>query len=79
MKTYNAAEIRNAVYQENRIHQMLFILAGENPENPVLPFLEKEEQDSFRVSLHAALPSTARFAALAFLSRYLGYSRPLTM
>ena len=70
----NAAEVRNAVYQNNPMHQMLFVLAGENPEAK-LEFLEDEELHRFQRSLQRVLPNTNRFAALAFLSRYLGYSR----
>lgn len=38
----NAAEIRNAIYQTNPVHQMLFILAGENPDRPHLEYLDEE-------------------------------------
>lgn len=71
----NPAEIRNAAYQDNQIHQMLFILAGENPEAPALGFISESEQEAFRGVLDSVLPRTARFARLAFLCRYLGFSR----
>jgi hypothetical protein len=71
----NAAEIRNAVYQHNKIHRMLFVLAGENPDSPPLPFLDPGEGQRFADSLKRTLPNTNRFAVLSFLCRYLGYSR----
>ncbi|MHB1195143.1 MAG: DUF262 domain-containing protein [Longimicrobiales bacterium] len=74
----NAAEIRNAVYQNNPMHQMLFILAGENPKGPLLGYLSEAEQVDFRQALHRVLPNVSRYAALAFLCRYLGYSRAVT-
>lgn len=71
----NAAEIRNAIYQHNAIHQMLFILAGEGAKGMSLPYVDDADQAAFRTELARVLPSVKRFASVAFLCRYLGYSR----
>ncbi len=71
----NAAEVRNAVYQDNPLHQMLFVLSGEGGDHQLLPYIPKDEQLEFRSRLQNVLPSLKRYAALDFLSRYLGYSR----
>jgi len=71
----NAAEIRNAVYQSNPIHKVVYFLAGEASPAPDLGTGDFDEQESFSQELRATLPSTERYAAVGFLSRYLGYSR----
>ena len=71
----NPAEVRNAVYQHNPIHRAMFILAGENLEQPDLGIVKHEDQIRFSRELRTTLPSTHRFATLDFLCRYLGYSR----
>jgi hypothetical protein len=71
----NAAEIRNAAYQNNAIHRALFILAGEGAAGQRLPYLSAEKQDLFQAVFRNALTSTKRFGAVDFLCRYLGYSR----
>ena len=71
----NAAEIRNAVYQNNEIHKVAYVLAGESPEAHDLGTGDYGAQLKFTERLQATLPNTARFAGVAFLSRYLGYSR----
>jgi len=73
----NAAEIRNAVYQSNRIHRVAYVLAGEARTMPEhdLGTGNFEEQLRFTETLRRTLPTVARYAAVAFLCRYLGYSR----
>ena len=70
----NAAEIRNATYQTHPIHQMAFILAGENKESEIL-YMEEERQTSF-TSDWMDLGPTKRFAATELACQYFAYSRP---
>jgi hypothetical protein len=74
----NAAEIRNAIYQDNPVYKMLFVLAGESSDGVPVPGLTEEELERFVSTLQRVLPSTKRFAALDLLCRYLGYSRAPT-
>lgn len=69
----NAAEIRNAVYQDNPIHRVAYVLAGEASED--LGTGSQETEKEFTNWLKRTLPSTDRYAAVAFICRYLGYSR----
>jgi hypothetical protein len=71
----NAAEIRNAVYQRNEIHRVAYVLAGEARPMPDLGIGDYESQMQFTGKLHAVLPTDKRYAVVAFLCRYLGYSR----
>lgn len=71
----NAAEIRNAVYQSNAIHRMAYVLAGEARPVQDLETGDFDRQQAFTTRLRAMLPSTARYAAIDFLCRYLAYSR----
>jgi len=71
----NPAEIRNAVYQSNRIHQTAYVLGGEARPTPDLGTGDYQAQLDFTERLRATLPNVGRYAAVAFICRYLGYSR----
>ena len=70
----NAAEIRNATYQNHPIHQMAFTLAGENPDSEVW-YIDENEQSSF-TSDWRGLGSNKRFASTELICQYFAYSRP---
>ena len=70
----NAAEIRNATYQRHPIHQMAYILAGENIESEI-HYLEERIQRNFTYDWRD-LGSTKRFAATELICQYFAYSRP---
>lgn len=72
----NAAEIRNAVYQANPIHRVLYVLAGEGDGRTDLGIGGLAVQDAFKRSLRNAYPgANRRYQGVDFLARYLGYSR----
>ena len=72
----NAAEIRNATYQTHKLHQMAFILAGENPDSEIT-YLEAEVQRQFTADWRDIQKSLKRFAATELICQYFAYSRPL--
>jgi hypothetical protein len=75
----NAVEIRNAVYHENPIHQLLFKLSGDNPQSGQW-LSRKTERAGFAQQLRFVLGNggtPARYAATDFLERFLAYSRTL--
>ena len=66
----NAAEIRNAVYQTNPIHHVIFRLGGEGDGG------RNETERAFTERFLGAYPQGKnRYQAVDFLARYLGYSR----
>lgn len=72
----NAAEIRNAVYQANPIHRVLYVLAGEGHGRTDLEIGGLDVQESFKKGLRSAYPgANRRYQGVDFLARYLGYSR----
>lgn len=72
----NAAEIRNAVYQSNPIHQVLYVLAGEGDGRLDLGIGGIQAQRAFAERLRAIYPGAKkRYQGVDFLARYLGYSR----
>ena len=71
----NAAEIRNATYQNHVMHQMAFALAGENPDSEIL-YVDETNQREF-TSDWRDLASVRRFAATELICQYFAYSRPL--
>lgn len=72
----NAAEIRNAVYQRNPIHRVLFVLGGEGDGVTDLGVGSIEDQKSFSNQLLAVYPGArSRYQGVDFLARYMGYSR----
>lgn len=85
----NAAEIRNAVYQGNAVHRMLFALAEDvELRDPThLYLVDADAQRRFTAILRQTLAlkdegrrerderKLGRYVALDFLCRYLGYSR----
>lgn len=70
----NAAEIRNATYQNHPIHRLAFILAGENPESEIW-YVDEQQQRDF-TSDWRDTGSTTRFAATELICQYFAYSRP---
>ena len=72
----NAAEIRNAVYQRNSIHRVLYILGGEGDGETDLGVGSIEAQKRFSDELFAIYPGArSRYQGVDFLARYMGYSR----
>ena len=72
----NAAEIRNAVYQANPIHRVLYVLAGEGTGGTDLGVGGIAVQEGFCGRLSDAYPGAKlRYQGMDFLARYLGYSR----
>ena len=72
----NAAEIRNAVYQANEIHRVIYVLAGEGDGRANLGIGGLAAQQDFSDRLRHIYPgSTRRYQGVDFLARYLGYSR----
>lgn len=71
----NAAEIRNATYQNHPLHQMASVIAGENPDSEIY-HVDEEVQRAF-TSDWRDLGSIKRFAATELICQYLAYSRPL--
>ena len=72
--TLNAAEIRNATYQTHSLHQMAFILAGENPDAEIW-YVDEEKQKEF-TSDWRELSGNKRFASTERICQYFAYSRP---
>jgi hypothetical protein len=70
----NAAEIRNATYQNHPLHRMAFIIAGENRDADIY-YLDKQIQMDFTREWRE-LGSTKRFAATELICQYFAYSRP---
>ena len=67
----NAAEIRNAAYQEHEIHKKMVEITGEQAE-------ESDWSDwtlDFRNVVGNMNPHSSRYRYLQFIERYLGYSR----
>jgi hypothetical protein len=76
----NAAEIRNAVYQANAVHQSLYVLAGEGDGTRDLGVGGLDVQGRFARALRNAYPGAVRrYQGVDFLARYLGYSRIVTL
>lgn len=71
----NAAEIRNAVYQDNAIHRCLYSLAGEGLATPDLGTEDFAGQQTFTRDLRQLWRRHQRYVVLDFLCRYMGYSR----
>ena len=72
----NAAEIRNAVYQANPVHRVLYVLAGEGDGRTDLGVGGLDIQHTFTKRLrHTYQGSNRRYQGVDFLARYLGYSR----
>ena len=72
----NAAEIRNAVYQRNPIHGVLYVLAGEGDGATDLGVGSIEDQRRFSDELLAVYPGARRrYQGVDFIARYMGYSR----
>ena len=72
----NAAEIRNAVYQRNPIHRVLYVLGGEGDDTTDLGVGSIEVQKRFSDQLRAIYPGArSRYQGVDFLARYMGYSR----
>jgi Protein of unknown function DUF262/Methylase-associated X1 len=72
----NAAEIRNAVYQSNPVHQTIYILAGESDSRVDVGLDSSDAQRAFSERLRAIYPGARkRYQGVDFLARYLGYSR----
>jgi len=72
----NAAEIRNAVYQRNPIHRVLYVLGGEGDGTTDLGVGSIENQKRFSDQLLAVFPGARRrYQGVDFLARYMGYSR----
>ena len=72
----NAAEIRNAVYQRNPIHRVLYVLGGEGDGATDLGVGSIENQKRFSDQLRAIYPGArSRYQGVDFLARYMGYSR----
>ena len=72
----NAAEIRNAVYQANPIHRVIYTLAGEGQGRTDLGIGGLAVQETFKKDLRSTYPGASRrYQGVDFLARYLGYSR----
>lgn len=72
----NGAEIRNAVYQANPIHQACYVLAGEGVAQIDLGVGGLDIQNGFTKRLRAIYPgANKRYQGVDFIARYLGYSR----
>jgi hypothetical protein len=71
----NAAEIRNAIYQDNEIHRCLYALAGEGLGTPDLGTGDLAAQEAFTRDLRRLWRRHQRYVVLDFLCRYMGYSR----
>ena len=72
----NGAEIRNAVYQANPIHQACYVLAGEGVAQMDLGIGGLDVQNGFTKRLRAIYPGASkRYQGVDFIARYLGYSR----
>ena len=72
----NAAEIRNAAYQRNPIHLVLYVLAGEGDGTTDLGVGGIQTQNLFSDQLRAVYPgSRSRYQGVDFIARYMGYSR----
>ena len=70
----NPAEIRNATYQTHSLHQMAFILAGENFDAEIW-YVDEEKQKEF-TSDWRELSGNSRFASTERICQYFAYSRP---
>lgn len=65
------AEIRNAVYQGNKLHEMIYRLAGEHKEDR---FKDQAERDAAAMLRKMMRNKTARYGAYNFIGRYLAFA-----
>ena len=67
----NAVEIRNAAYQDHEVHKLMVEYTGEQtPQAEWKPHVEP-----FRMTIGNGKVNAGRYKYLAFVERYLGYSR----
>lgn len=71
----NAAEIRNAVFHDNPIHQMLLKLAGEAPGTTAQTMSQETKDLRQRLGFSNRVDERNRFKVYNFLCRYFGYSQ----
>lgn len=70
----NAAEIRNAVFHDNPIHQMLLKLAGEAPGTTAQEMSQETKDLRQRLGFSNRIDERNRFKVYNYLCRYFGYS-----
>ncbi len=67
-----AAEIRNAVYQDSKLHRMLWRIAGEAPDR--MPYSSEEEQYMAETLKGIMRTKTARYGVYDFIGRALAFT-----
>ena len=70
----NAAEIRNAVFHDNPVHQMLLKLAGEAPGTTAQTMSQETKDLRQRLGFSNRVDERNRFKVYNYLCRYFGYS-----
>ena len=71
---FNAAEIRNAVFHDNPVHQMLLNLAGEEPGTTAQTMTQDTRDLRQRLGFSNRVDERNRFKVYNYLCRYFGYS-----
>ena len=67
-----AAEIRNAIYQDSKLHRMLWRIAGEAPDR--VPYSSEEEQYMAETLKGIMRTKTARYGVYDFIGRVLAFT-----
>jgi len=67
-----AQEIRNAVYQQAKLHQLLWRLAGESPES--LPYRDSQEEDLADTLRNVMRNKVSRYGAYDFIGRVMAFT-----